>query len=115
MFAPGSRFSRVHEKMEAKFQGNFELCDFQSYLQYFEFYINDTVLKRLDNLSSDNKLSGSAEDLQKNIRIMLNTTRRKRQYSDVIVKIHTAKIVSDWRAVVNSLLYLICKSLYHTK
>ena len=101
--------------MEAKFQGNFELCDFQSYLQYFEFYINDTVLKRLDNLSSVNKLSGSAEDLQKNIRIMLNTTRRKRQYSDVIVKIHTAKIVSDWRAVVNSLLYLICKSLYHTK
>ena len=56
--------------MEAKFQEN---C-FR--VQYFEFYINDIVLKTFENSSSDNKLSGSAENLQKNIRMMLNTTRR---------------------------------------
>ena len=89
--------------MEAKFQESFKLSDFQSHLQYFEFYINDIVLKTFVNSSSDNKLSGSAENLQKNIRRMLNTTRRKWKCSDVIVKIHTAMMVSTGVRYVNSL------------
>ena len=36
---------------------------------------------------------------RKNIRILLNTTRRKWKCNDVIVKIHTAKMVSVWRAI----------------
>ena len=69
---------------------------FKSYLQCFEFYINDIVLKTFENSSSDNKLYGiNAENL------LLKTTRRKWKCNDVIVKIHTAKMhmVSDWRAI----------------
>lgn len=72
-----------------------EFSNFQSYLEYFKFCINDIVLKRFGNSSSDDNFSGSAENSQDNIRIMLNTTRRTEKYSDVIVKINTAKIVSD--------------------
>ena len=36
---------------------------------------------------------------RKNIRIMLNTTRPKWKCNDIIVKIRTAKMVSDWRAI----------------
>ena len=99
-------------KIKIKFQQNFKLSDFKSYLQYFEFYINDIVLKTFENSSSDNKLYGNAENLHS---LMLNTARRKWQYSDVIVKIHTAKMVSAGVRYVNSLLHPICKSLYHTK
>ena len=51
--------------MEAKFLENFKLSDFKSYLQYFEFYINDIVLKTFENSSRDNKLYGNAKNLQK--------------------------------------------------
>ena len=69
------------------------LSDFKIYLKYFEFYINDIVLKTFENSSSDNKLYGNAENL------LLKTTGRKWKCNDVIVKIHTAKMVSDWRAI----------------
>ena len=51
--------------MESKFLENFKLSDFKSFLQYFEFYINDIVLKTFENSSSDSKLYGNAENLQK--------------------------------------------------
>ena len=54
--------------MEAKFLENFKLSDFKSYLQYFEFYINDIVLKTFENSPTDNKLYGNAENLHSLIR-----------------------------------------------
>ena len=81
--------------MATKSHGIFELSDFQTYLEYLEFYVNNIVLRILGREPSDENLSNKAEKRQGNISVMVNKARHMKQCSDVIVKVKTDLIVSD--------------------
>ena len=66
--------------MATKSHGIFELSDFQTYLEYFEFYVNNIVLRILGSESSDENLSNKVEKRQENISMMVKKHGHMKQY-----------------------------------
>ena len=72
--------------MATKSHGIFELSDFQTYLEYFEFYVNNIVLRILGSESSDENLSNKVEKRQENISMMLKKARTYEAISNISCK-----------------------------
>ena len=62
-----------------------KLSNFQSYLEYFEYYIHDIVSKDVESTTGEECFANRNEILRRNICVTLDTARGRRD-SDIIVK-----------------------------
>ena len=67
-----------------------KLTTFQSYLEYFKYYIHDIVSKNFGSTVGENDFTNSDE--MQNICVMLNTARRRN--SEIVVKTNSSLEVS---------------------
>jgi hypothetical protein len=69
------------------------LSNFQSYLEYFEYYIRDIVYKMFGSTVGESRLIDSGEISHENLCVLLNTARTRRN-SDIIIKTNRSLEVS---------------------
>jgi hypothetical protein len=71
-----------------------KLKNFQTFLEYFEYYIHDIIRKNFENTTGESGFTTGCEASQQNICVMLNTSRCLRRDSDIIVKTRKSLEVS---------------------